>query len=55
MLGFLWLYATGSTSFLPGTHTVTWATVTATYVNTQGMVDLVPGSGSTNSLSLTGL
>ena len=55
MLGFLWLYASGTTAFLPGTHSVTWATVTANYVNTQGMVDFVPGSGTTNTLSLTDL
>lgn len=55
MLGFVWLYATGTTNFLPGTHTLSWATVSASYVNTQGMVDFIPGSGSTNTLSLTGL
>ena len=55
LLGLLWLYGSGSTAFLPGTHTLTWATVTTYYVPTTGMVDFVPGSGSTNSLSLTDL
>lgn len=55
MLGFVWLYATGSTNFLPGTHTLTWGTLSVSYVNTQGMVDFIPGTGSTNALSLTGL
>ena len=55
MLGFLWLYGSGSTAFLPGTHSVTWATVTANYVNTLGMIDFIPGTGSINSLSLTDL
>lgn len=55
MLGFLWLYGTGATAFLPGTHAVTAGTISVAYVNTQGMVDFIPGTGSTNSLSLTGL
>ena len=55
MLGFIWLYGTGSTAFLPGTHTLSSGTLTVSYVNTQGMVDFIPGTGSTNSLSLTGL
>lgn len=55
MLGFVWLYATGTTNFLPGTHTVTSGTLSVSYVNTQGMVDFIPGTGSTNSLSLTDL
>ena len=42
-------------SFLPGTHTLTAGSITATHYNTVGMVDFVPGSGSTNTLSLTGL
>lgn len=55
MLGFVWLYGSGSTAFLPGTHSVASGTLSVTYVNTQGMVDFIPGTGSTNSLSLTGL
>lgn len=55
MLGFLWLYGTGATAFLPGTHSVASGTISVSYVNTVGMVDFVPGSGTTNSLSLTGL
>ncbi len=55
MLGFIWLYATGTTNFLPGTHTLTTGTLSVSYVNTQGMVDFIPGSGTTNTLSLTGL
>ena len=55
MVGFLLLYNGSNTSFLPGTHTLTAGSITATHYNTLGMVDFVPGSGSTNTLSLTGL
>ena len=55
MIGFLVLYNGSNTSFLPGTHTLTAGSITATHYNTVGMVDFVPGSGSTNTLSLTGL
>lgn len=55
MVGFLLLYNGSNTSFLPGTHTLTAGSITATYYNTVGMVDFVPGTGSTNTLSLTGL
>ena len=55
MVGFVWLLNGSNTSFLPGTHTLNAGSITCTYVNTVGMVDFVPGSGTTNSLSLTGL